>query len=194
MATRERICLECEGQFQYETGRGADRVYCTEQCRRSASRRSEASAVRPVCSVPDCTSAVRSGRSTFCEVHYYRIRRTGSHASPEHKGRSIQPSGYVVARVKSHPLETAGQKGRIYEHRKVYFDAYGSGPFECHVCRKQLTWSTLDIDHLNDDKSDNRLANLAPACPPAIQEEGNIRLSHQGPHGTLCGWSLPANA
>ena len=63
----------------------------------------------------------------------------------------------------NHPLCRASQSGRVLEHRKVYYDIHGEGPFNCHWCDVEVNWNTLHIDHLNDIRNDNR-ENLAATC------------------------------
>jgi hypothetical protein len=78
--------------------------------------------------------------------------------------RIKQSEGYFRSWAPGHAL-CAGTSKRVYEHRKVYHDAHGDGPFACHVCGASLTWETMHVDHLDDDPGNNELANLAPACP-----------------------------
>jgi hypothetical protein len=46
----------------------------------------------------------------------------------------------------------------------VAFDHYGDGDHNCYWCGKPLEWSAICVDHLNEDKSDNRADNLVLAC------------------------------
>ena len=58
----------------------------------------------------------------------------------------LTSAGYIYDKIVSHPL--ADKRGRVLQHRRVWFDANGSIP-EKHV-----------IHHINGDKTDNRLSNL----------------------------------
>jgi len=152
MATRKRKCATCGGQFEYEIARGSDRLYCAPSCR-------PPSAIR-LCAVDVCGKETR-GRK-YCEMHYYRMRRKSTLDAPSFKHRYDHSNGYVLILAPGHRL--ADSRGRVYEHRKVFYDANGEGPFNCHVCGVCLTWDDLHVDHLDDDRTHNDVSNLAPAC------------------------------
>jgi len=50
------------------------------------------------------------------------------------------------------------------EHRKVMYDMLGPGPQTCFWCGVTLEWPEAVVDHLNEDKQDNRPENLVVAC------------------------------
>lgn len=77
---------------------------------------------------------------------------------------------YKHRKVSGHPLTYANGCG--YEHRILYFNAHGVGPFSCHWCGKEVTWATLHIDHLDDDGMNNDLSNLVTSCPLCNQRRG----------------------
>jgi len=58
----------------------------------------------------------------------------------------LDSKGYVVVRVPFHPL--ADDRGRVLEHRLVWFNAHGSLP------------QAAIVHHKNGDRLDNRLENL----------------------------------
>lgn len=125
-----------------------------------------------VCTAEGCEKPPRSRTSPYCEMHYCRLWKTGSLLS---LGRVIQPSieherGYVLEYAPGHPIGRG--RSHVYEHRRVFFDTHGEGPFECHVCEKEVTWSTMHVDHLDDDPKNNCIGNLAPACPRCNQARG----------------------
>jgi hypothetical protein len=80
----------------------------------------------------------------------------------------ISDQGYRVVSCRGHSL--ADKSGRVYEHRLVLFGAIGEGPHSCHWCGRKINWkrsegvSRLVVDHLNDERCDNRLENLVPSC------------------------------
>lgn len=84
----------------------------------------------------------------------------------------VMSSGYIY-RVEARRI--------IYQHREVLFDAIGYGPHRCHYCATPINWdmgnnrssrtnrtwgAVLVVDHLDHDRSNNALANLAPSCQP----------------------------
>jgi hypothetical protein len=67
------------------------------------------------CKVEGCTKPLICGRANLCEMHYYRLRRTGS----------------LV--LKTRPAKTRPAKTRpyryVYEHLIPFHDTHGDGPF-----------------------------------------------------------------
>lgn len=122
------------------------------------------------CDVSGCVRRTRSKNGKYCEMHYYRLRRNGSFDLLPWPQTIKQSAGYVLAQVKGHPL--AKRRFREYEHRIVYYNAHGEGPFKCHWCGKEVTWETLHIDHLDDNKQNNDVNNLAATCPRCNQGRG----------------------
>jgi hypothetical protein len=67
-----------------------------------------------------------------------------------------------------HPVCNADGIG--LEHRVVLHDHIGAGEHPCHWCNKPVFWeikrgpSKLVVDHLDADKQNNKLLNLAPSC------------------------------
>lgn len=124
-----------------------------------------------VCEAPGCDLKPRSNVSPYCEMHYMRLRRGGTlEKRLTAQERIVHSGGYIIVRKPEHPLSDKG--GRVYEHRFVFYEAYGEGPFKCHVCGAQQTWATMHIDHLNDNRADNKIENLAAACPVCNQARG----------------------
>jgi hypothetical protein len=80
----------------------------------------------------------------------------------------VTDQGYRVVTRAGHPL--ADSSGRVYEHREVLYGALGEGPHKCHWCGRGLAWkrrsgfARLVTDHLNDNRTDNRIENLVPSC------------------------------
>lgn len=124
------------------------------------------------CEVADCGKPTRTKSAELCKMHYHRLYRTGAlelrapQAAREHSG------GYIVRCAPGHPLVARLKKPYEYEHRIVYYDAHGEGPFPCFWCSKEVTWDTLHIDHLDDEKKNNRPDNLVASCPVCNQARG----------------------
>ncbi len=139
--------------------------------------------------VEGCTARSRSIKSGLCEKHYYRIRRQGSaNISKARKARPVSPhsGGYLLVCVPDHALAKKTSRRQQFQHRVVYFDAHGEGPFACHRCKVEVTWDTLHIDHLNDIKTDNAIDNLVASCAVCNMHRGSqkMKATMQG-KGTL---------
>jgi hypothetical protein len=123
------------------------------------------------CSVQKCHSpATRVGHG-LCEIHYYRVRNTGSFDLIPRV--AFQTShGYLEVKDPTHPLAKAN--GWVAQHRVVAHRKYGSGPHPCHWCGKVLDWTDLVVDHLNEVKDDNSDGNLVVACSPCNRVRGGM--------------------
>lgn len=81
--------------------------------------------------------------------------------------------GYRIIGAKpDHPL--AGPK-ELAEHRKVLYEAIGSGSHGCHWCGRMLEWGGIQgiiPDHINGDTLDNRAENLVPSCTSCNMRRG----------------------
>ena len=163
-AVRTRTCADCGQQFTYRTGKGKDRKHCGRECRVSyqVKLRKKRHLNLPPCTVDGCgRPAVRRG-AELCEVHYCRVRRTGTVEARPIAGRTVTRAGYVRVLKHEHPL--ADSHGYVFEHRYVVFEQLGPGPQCCHWCTAPLVWASLHIDHLNGVKGDNRFVNLVVSC------------------------------
>lgn len=127
------------------------------------------------CTHDGCESPARSRKSGLCEMHYYRMRRRGSFALQREDNpppeATTNAEGYVREFLPHHPLWGETQ-GRLYQHRRVFFDAHGKGPHRCNWCGCELSWDTMDVDHVNAIRDDNRLSNLVPSCRPCNVKRG----------------------
>lgn len=116
-----------------------------------------------LCKFEGCTDKVKS--RGWCQKHYIRWWKHQDPAYTRKRMEQWNSHGYWMESCPDHPL--ADKQGMIFVHRRVLYDALGQGPHPCHECGQPLEWgSELHVDHLNEDKGDNRLSNLAPACPP----------------------------
>lgn len=117
------------------------------------------------CNVDGCQKPVRSTNADLCAMHYHRVYRNGT----LDKKRIPQPThmhsnGYVIAHAPGHPL-TEGKRPYEFQHRVVFYDTHGTGPFECHWCGVEVGFDTMHIDHHDNDKTNNDPSNLLPSCP-----------------------------
>lgn len=135
------------------------------------------SCARNICEVEGCGLPIRSRNSLYCEKHYMRVRRHGStdKLTTMKPGKLEHTGGYLLVYAPDHPL--ARSSSRVYEHRKVYYDSHGAGPFLCHWCSKSVTWDNLHIDHLDDCKTNNDLSNLVASCPVCNQKRGKEKMT-----------------
>ncbi len=85
-------------------------------------------------------------------------------------GSYITEQGYRMLTGQVHPLS---HRGEVLEHRKVLYDAIGSGPHECYWHAQSgcghtaLSWggkSGIAVDHLDGDRFNNDPQNLVPSC------------------------------
>lgn len=117
------------------------------------------------CSVDGCERARKSHTAKFCNIHYNRVWRKGSPDDIVAQPERLHSDGYVIEYRPRHRLAAMGSPNEVYQHRRVYYDAHGEGPFSCHWCSSDLTWETMDVDHLDDVKNHNDPDNLVASCP-----------------------------
>lgn len=124
--------------------------------------------MNPTCTVPDCAKPARSAKAALCPMHYHRAYRHGSVDANPQSIKTGTPRTYRTRYVPRHPLSS--KHGIAYEHRVVLFDAIGAGKHSCHWCNLAVEWlpkgspGILVVDHVNEDKADNRIENLVPSC------------------------------
>jgi hypothetical protein len=127
---------------------------------------------RTSCSVAGCEKPASRVGAGLCEMHYMRVRRHGDtdKVNRVKSGLLEHTGGYLLAYAPDHPLSR--NRGRVYEHRAVFYAEKGEGPFRCHWCARVVTWDDMHVDHLNDDVKDNRPGNLVASCPRCNQRRG----------------------
>lgn len=128
------------------------------------------------CSVDGCNGAPRSTYVPWCEKHYMRKYRKGTTDLHQAKPVLVHSAGYLVDRAPGHPLATEGNRAYVYQHRRVFYEAHGEGPFNCHWCGVVVGWSDMHVDHVDADKQNNELANLVASCPRCNQARGLPKL------------------
>lgn len=180
--TRTKTCAQCSKSFSYNIKSGADRVYCSADCIRRAGAESRAQkrqlATKP-CSTPECSGTVVFRHSAgLCEACYLFAWKTGRARDPKRKPYQLRDvkrgrgNNYRVLRVPGHPL--ANKSGDVYHHRLVAYSARAGICGACYWCAIPLDWDLAKIDHLNDDKSDNRPENLVTACNNCNRWRGSL--------------------
>lgn len=185
MITRTRVCPTCQGSFSYPMGPGNDRKHCSPECRVKHQKRKALERFRTAgkCAL-GCGRKANRRSHTICEACYYYERRTGKPGpAPIYRAARYEDHvGYVVVNVKGHPL--AGRDGLTREHRVVAYDSNGGRCPNCFWCGVGLSWGDAVVDHLNEQKNDNRPSNLVVACKNCNLIRGGMlpfiaRMSHE---------------
>jgi hypothetical protein len=142
------------------------------------------------CAVEGCGRervAQARGRYRYCAAHRGRHARRGDVSAhvpvTEHiPGPWPTTGGYLEMSALNHPL--AGTNGHARAHRVILYDAIGPGAHPCHWCGQEVRWEidfplpgTLTVDHLDFDKTNNDLSNLAPSCHPCNASRTRKRAS-----------------
>lgn len=156
-------CASCGAAFEYWKN-GNVRKFCSNGCRQAASMAAYIERWKNVttCSTPGCGKTVKRKASGQCEACYIQVRRTGGTKRRGIKGCLVRLNGYMYRLNREHPL--AHSNGYVPEHRAVM---YASNPQElkCFWCGRTLgEWRNVCVDHLNENKIDNRIENLVMAC------------------------------
>lgn len=126
-----------------------------------------------ICSVPECGKRSRTPRSAYCEMHYCRLYNYGSlHGGQINAARGVyeKSNGYLEEMNVTHPM---ARRGKIYIHRRVFYDHNGPGPYRCHWCSRWVTWKTLKVDHKDDDRKNNDPENLLASCNSCNTHRGD---------------------
>jgi len=131
------------------------------------------------CSVDGCEENTGYGRKIYCEKHYMRLIRHGTTEKAKPKDHYIHSGGYVVLRCPEHPLSKKRGAATEYEHRVVFYNKHGEGPFKCHWCGMPLSWDDkeMTIDHLNSIRNDNSAENLVPSCGRCNSKRGEGKMA-----------------
>lgn len=148
---------------------------------------------RPPCRLDGCEKRGRSPYEDICSMHYHREYRHGDGDRTAWDVRTKDGSVYRRVKIPGHPL--ARKNGDVWEHRVVLYNKVGPGPQLCHHCDRRILWFVADpqkndprliqVDHLNNNRSDNRPDNLVPCC-----HRCNTRRAQAARHASLVeqGW------
>jgi hypothetical protein len=121
------------------------------------------------CVVECCNAPARNKSAKLCKKHYHREYRHGDLEADFRTIKTAPTETYISEYNPQHPL--ASRQGKVYVHRRVLYGMIGDGPHECHWCRCKVNWSLvmgapdyLQVDHLDENKRNNKPENLVPAC------------------------------
>lgn len=117
-----------------------------------------------LCKVDGCGREVDYTNKRLCQKHYFRQWRTGTTDDRKRKTRYQDDSGYWSLFKPSHPL--ACVNGSVREHRFIYYETRDPNPTCCELCGADIDWTTLHIDHIDENKSNNTPENLRALCGP----------------------------
>jgi hypothetical protein len=173
MVERTKTCPHCGESFSYPVERGKDRKFCSSLCRdRDCTERKRLTG-KP-CTNPSCQKvAMVAG---YCDGCYARIRRKGTLEYFKPEEIKTHTHGYLLVFAPDHPLTMRHSGPREYQHRIVFYDANGEGPFNCHWCGCDVTWADMHVDHVNAIKDDNRIENLVASCAGCNQKRGHEKM------------------
>lgn len=131
------------------------------------------------CKIIGCQKDAAYKSDQVCQMHYFRFMRNGTYDTVRKRAyRYVNPAGYHAIYEPDHPL--AQQGGYVYEHRFYLFNEKGYSIKECEMCG--VTWSWGDIcsshvDHIDEDKSNNKPSNLRPLCNSCNTKRTKINYS-----------------
>lgn len=165
-------CITCQNLFTYDHSTGMRKKHCSDKCRvmwqmaRAKIRKNE----YPQCSADGCCNNATIVGAGMCEKHYGRVRRGAPLNDCEPAYKYVTAAGYIVLVQSDHPLAASG--GRVAEHRVVAYGAHDGECPSCFWCAAALTWADAVVDHLDEDKKNNKSENLVVSCSPCNRARG----------------------
>lgn len=159
-----------------------------------------------MCQAPECNRPTAKRRNQYCEMHHGRLRRNGTFdllPSPQDGEIRQHSAGYILEYRNNHIKFGTGY---YYQHRLNFYDFHGDGPFKCFDCNKDISWEDMHVHHLDENKQNNEIKNLAASCPKCnhnasigkckkglrkINKQNNISYKNVVKH--ICDWSDELN-
>lgn len=118
------------------------------------------------CKIEGCEKSAVYKSDQVCQMHYFRFMRNGTYDTVRKRAyRYINPAGYHSIYEPEHCL--AQKNGYVYEHRFNLFNEKGRSISKCELCNSPWSWDDIynsHVDHIDEDKSNNKPINLRPLC------------------------------
>lgn len=118
------------------------------------------------CKIDGCDREVMYKADQVCQMHYFRFMRNGTYETVKKRCyRRVNPAGYHLIYEPEHTLAQSG--GYVYEHRFSLFNERSHSIDKCEICGVDWAWSDIyssHVDHIDEDKSNNKPGNLRPLC------------------------------
>lgn len=169
-------CNVCHAPIESLPGRGRAHKYCSDGCKDIAAEARKKSKQLKTCSVHQCGKPATRVGVQMCEKHYVRQYRNGTteYVGGAKPGNLRHSGGYLLKPAVGHPRALGGY--RAYQHRVVFTDKHGEGPFSCHWCHIPVTWDDMHVDHVDSDPTNNAIDNLVASCAHCNQRRGHEKI------------------
>lgn len=152
------------------------------------------------CTIDGCTKKIQYVKRQICQMHYFRFMRTGMYDLEQRvsKYRISNAAGYQSIHEPDHWL--SDNRGYVYEHRFVLFNAKGHDIDSCEMCGKEWSWHngwSSHVDHIDEDNTNNHIDNLRPLCNACnthrtekdyINHPNSVVLFYYGEEKTAAEW------